>query len=214
MLSGRHQGAASLRQLTACGVLAVLVDIVVTIGLASLDPAYSHWRQYISELGEDGRPYAALFNAWSVVYGFLFAGFGLGSVALPEVAADPECVPVDRRLQCLTALFPCDPGCVGATPRAKVHVLWGYVSLPAITLAPIFAWLAMKDRAAWRAYRAFTLACAAALLVSAGWLGACHLVGRVREGCAVGAAQRLVVGILYLWIVCMAIRLWQIAGKS
>ena len=67
-----------MRWLAACGIVAPVADILITVGLGTLDPGYSHLRQYISELGEVGRPYAASFNTWSVAYGLLFAGFAIG----------------------------------------------------------------------------------------------------------------------------------------
>src|SRR5439155_1715143 len=53
-------------------------DVLLTIGLGALNPGYSHLRQFISELGEAGRPLAWLFAVWSVTFGVLFAAFSLG----------------------------------------------------------------------------------------------------------------------------------------
>src|SRR5262245_60673629 len=66
-----------MKLLAACGVIVPLLDVLATIGLAATVPNYSHTRQYISELGEPGRPYAIVFNIWCVVYGLLFAGFAV-----------------------------------------------------------------------------------------------------------------------------------------
>src|SRR5438093_804130 len=78
-MSGRRMGYTdrAMGWLAACGVGTLILDLLITVGLAAIDPEYSHSRQYISELGEDGRPYAAVFNAWSLVYGLLFAGFAV-----------------------------------------------------------------------------------------------------------------------------------------
>ena len=203
----------TMKWLAACGIALLVLDVLLTIGLAALDPLYSHSRQYISELGEDGRPYAAVFNAWSLVYGLLFAGFavslGRGLNSWPVLIA---CLAI-AACSVVTGAFPCDPGCACETPTSKVHMLTGYVSFPAIILAPLFAWFAMKGSAVWRGYRAITLASAILLMASSGWLVACHFLGREQEGCAVGVAQRLVVGILYTWMVAVAVRLWRLAGQ-
>ena len=203
---------AMMRWLPACGIITLLLDLLVTCGLAATDPDYSHSRQYISELGEDGRPYAAVFNAWSVVYGVLFASFavslGRGLNSRPVLIA---CL-VLAACSVLAAVFPCDPGCACETPSARVHMLTGLLSFPAIILAPVFAWFAMKESAAWRGYRAFTLACAALLMADTGWLAACQFLGRERDGRALGAAQRLIVGVQYVWFVTVALRLWRLAG--
>src|SRR5262249_55722924 len=74
-----RRGGGAVEWLAACGVVAAALDVLVTAGLAALDPGYSHARQYISELGEPGRPYAAAFNAWSVAYGVLFAAFAVAA---------------------------------------------------------------------------------------------------------------------------------------
>src|SRR5262245_52325693 len=112
----------NMRWLAACGVVTSVLDMLVTLALAALDPQYSHSRQYISELGEVGRPYAALFNAWCIVYGVLFTGFavalgrGLNSrlvlSALLAMAASSAA----------GGAFPCDPGCAGESPGARAHL--------------------------------------------------------------------------------------------
>jgi len=212
--SQRGKTDLTMRWLAACGILALVLDVLITVGLAALDPRYNHARQYISELGETGRPYAAVFNAWCFLYGVLFAGFavslgrGLNSravlIALLVVAASSV----------VSGAFPCDRGCACQTPTARVHLLIGYVVLPAIILAPFFAWFAMQGSAMWRGYRTFTLACAVLLLAGTLWLAACHFLGRQRDECAVGVAQRLITGIQYSWLVAVAVRLWRIAGQS
>jgi hypothetical protein len=201
------------RWLAACGVVTLIVDVLLTIGLAALDPEYSHSRQYISELGEEGHPYAAVLNVWSFVYGLLFAGFG---VSLSRgLNSWPVLITFLAITACsvVTGAFPCDAGCAGDTPAAKVHMLTGYVSLPATILTPLFAWFAMKGNTAWRGYRTLSLAATILLLASSGWLVACYFMGREQAGCAVGAAQRLVLGILYMWMVAVAVRLWGLAGQ-
>ena len=195
--------------LAACGVVLSVLDMVITAWLGALDPGYSHARQYISELGEYGRPYAAAFNAWCFAYGLLLAGFavavgrGLGSrsvfIALLTVAV----------ASIAGGVFPCDPGCAGRSPSARVHFLTGYVSLAAILLTPFLAWFAMRGNPAWRGYRAFTLASGSLLVAAIGWLAACHYSGRGPAG----VAQRLVLGVQYAWMVVVAVRLWRLEGR-
>jgi hypothetical membrane protein len=198
--------------LAICGVIAVVIDVPFTIGMGALDPQYSHSRQYVSELGAVGRPYAAVFNTWCVVYGFLYAGF---AVALGRVL-NSRVVMIGLLLiaanSAVSGVFPCDPGCAGQTPAARVHMFNGYVGFAATIVAPLFAWTAMKERAAWRGYRALTLASVIALVVATAWLAACQFTGREHAGCPVGAAQRLVMGIQYVWITAMAVRVWLLVG--
>jgi hypothetical protein len=114
-----------MKWLATCGIVTPILDVLFTIGLAALDPHYSHSRQYISELGEDGRPYAAVFNAWSFVYGPLFAcvavSLGRGLNSRPVLIA---CLAI-AVCSVVTGAFPCDPGCACETPTAKVHMLTG-----------------------------------------------------------------------------------------
>jgi hypothetical membrane protein len=175
--------------------------------LAALDPQYSHSRQYISELGSVGRPYAAVFNTWCVVYGILFAGFAVAVGRTLNSRAVTIALLVIAATSVVGGFFPCDAGCACQTSTARVHMFIGYVAFAAIILAPLFAWSTMKGRAAWRGYRALMLASVLALMVATAWLGACHFAGREHAGCLVGTLQRLVMGIQYVWITAVAIRI-------
>lgn len=203
-----------VRWLAVCGIVTPVADLLVTAGLAALDPRYSHSRQYISELGAGGRPYAALFNVWCVVYGLLFAGFAIGLgrglrsravlVSLLAVAA----------ASAVAGVFPCDPGCAGSTPAAKIHILIGHVGALAGVLAPVLSWAAMRGRPAWRGYETFSLAAGVLLLVATGWLAAGYYSGGGQRWCPVGVAQRVLLAIQYGWMVVLAVRLWVLAGRA
>jgi hypothetical membrane protein len=201
------------KRLAAFGIITPTLDVLITIGLAALDPKYSHAHQYISELGEPGRPYALAFNAWCVVYGVLFAGFavalgrGLKSRALLlALLAIAVCSVVG-------GLFPCDPGGTVQSATAEVHLIIGYVALAAIFLAPILAWGAMKENAQWHGFGTFSLACAGLLAAAIVWLATCHFSGREQPGCAVGAAQRVILGIQYAWMIVLSVRLWRLPAE-
>jgi hypothetical membrane protein len=202
------------RWLAACGVVTPILDVLVTVKLAALDPSYSHAQQYISELGEAGRPYAAVFNSWCGVYGLLFGGFalaagrGLRSRAVLAVLLAIAVVSV------VGGIFPCDPGCLGESPAAQVHMLAGHVGLVAIFLSPLLSWFAMRKSAAWRGYQTFTLTCGVLLVGASGWLGACHYLGGGHERCPLGTVQRLILGIQYLWMVVIAMQLWRLACQQ
>lgn len=199
----------TIRRLAAGAIAMVVLDVAFTVALAALDPNYNHWRQYISELGEEGRPYAALFNAWCLVYGLLFAGFAVALGRALKSHAVLIAPLIIAACSAASGLFPCDPGCACQTPIAQVHMLIGYVALPANILAPLLAWSAMKADAAWHGFRGFTLAVAFLLLASTLYLAACHFLGRERYECPVGLAQRLILGIQYVWIVAVAMQLWR-----
>jgi len=202
------------RWLAACGIVIPVADILVTAGLAALDPGYSHARQYISELGEHGRPYSVAFNAWCVAYGVLSAGFAVG---LGRALGSRPVLAVLLALAALSVaggVFPCDPGCAGNTPAARVHVLTGHLGFVGIVLAPFLAAAAMRGRPGWRGYGAFSIAAGILLLTAGGWLAAGYSAGREQWWCPVGAAQRVTLGIQYAWMLGVAGRLWALAGRG
>src|SRR5437868_13270285 len=74
-----------VRLLLFAGVLLPLVDLALIAVFAAQHPDYSHLRQLMSELGEEGRPGSNWVNAWFTASGILLVGFGLASNrALPR----------------------------------------------------------------------------------------------------------------------------------
>lgn len=217
-MTAREPTVLTTRWLAAGGIVAPILDVLITAWLGTLDPGYSHVRQFISELGATGRPYARVFSVWCVLYGLLFAAFAvamargfdrqkgswLGPCALLVVAA----------CSILSAFFPCDPGCVGETMSAHVHILVGEIATAAVVLAPFLASIGMRRSETWSSYRALTLGAGMLLAAVAGWLAVCHYAGLGRAACALGAAQRLFLGILYVWVEVVAIRLWRLGGAA
>jgi hypothetical protein len=208
----------TLTWLAAGGLTAPVLDVLITAWLAALDPDYSHLRQFMSELGETGRPHAAVFSAWCVLYGLLFAGF---AVALArELGGNrhsclgPGALLVVAACSVLLGFFPCDPGCAGETTSARVHILVGEVATAAIVAAPFLAWLGMWGDERWRGHRVLALVSGVLLAAVAGWLAVCHYAGLGRAACALGAAQRLFLGILYVWVEVVAIRLWRLGRTA
>jgi hypothetical membrane protein len=200
--------------LAAGGLLTPVTDVLITVWLGTLDPNYSHLRQFMSELGEAGRPCAAVFWAWSILYGFLFAGFpiGLARGLKGHRAAwlGPGALLVVAFTSSLTGVFPCDPGCAGETVSAKMHILVGEIGTAALVSSPFLVWISMRGHQAWRGYRAFTLATGLLVALATGWLAVGYYGGMGRSAWALGAAQRVSVGILYVWMVVVTIRLWKL----
>jgi hypothetical protein len=218
MCRGNHIDV-TMRCLAACGIVTPILDVLITAWLGALDPNYSHMRQFISELGEAGRPHAGVFAAWCVLWGLLFAGFavalrrGLGGRNGPWLG--PGAVLIMAASSIVGAFFPCDPGGTAETVSGQVHlILGGWVGTPAIILAPFLSWVGMRGREEWRGYRALSLAAGVLLAVVAGWLAICHYGNLDRSACAVGAAQRLFLGILYVWTEVVAVRLWRLAARE
>src|SRR5262245_13054799 len=149
MSGGKRTGSAT-RWLAACGIGTPVVDVLVTAWLGALDPEYSHVRQYISELGEAGRPYVELFTAWSVLYGLLLAPFAIalrrGMRGGKGSWLGPGAFLAVAGLSVLGGIFPCDPGCEGRTVGARVHLLTGEVGAVVVLLTPFLTWAGMRGR--------------------------------------------------------------------
>jgi len=203
------------RWLAVMGIVTPILDVLVIVWLAALDSGYSHTRQYISELGETGRPYAAVFSAWCILYGLLFVGFAValrrGLNARKRSWLGPGAFLVMAVGSILTGFLPCDPGCHGTTFVASAHILVGEIATVAIVLAPILTWIGMRRNDGWQGYQRITLAASALLLVIAGWMAVCFYGSVERSTCALGAAQRLFYGVLYVWVEVVAIRLCRMA---
>src|SRR5262245_40436187 len=218
MSRGNHIDV-TMRCLAACGIVAPILDVLIKAWLGALDPGYSHLRQYISELGEAGRPYAAVFTAWCLLWGILFAGFAValrrGLGGRKGSLLGPGAVFIMAASSIVVGVFPCDPGGTARTLSGQVHlIVGGWVGPPATVLEPVLSWVEMRRSEAWRGYRTLTLVAGALLAGIADWLTICHYGGFERSACAAGAVQRLFLGILYLWTEVVAVRLWRLAARD
>src|SRR5262249_14096753 len=128
MSCGRHVDVM-MRWLAACGIVVPILDVLITAWLGALDPGYSHVRQYISELGEAGRPYAAVLTIWCLMWGILFAGFaialGRGLGGRKGSWLGPGALLIMGASSIVVGVFPCDPGGTARTVSGQVHLFVG-----------------------------------------------------------------------------------------
>lgn len=125
------------RALAWCGILSPLVDVAVITAAVAVQPDYSHVRQFISELGETGRPHAALVSAWWCTFSFLMSPFAIALAApLPQGRlrwGAPAAIVTFAILSGVrTWLFPCDPGCKGETFAGMMHFIVNYIATAAM----------------------------------------------------------------------------------
>jgi len=214
VMNDRSRQIAAMRFLAALGIATPILDVVVSATLAALDPNYSHLRNFLSELGEEGRPYAAAFNVWCVIYGLMFAGFAIAlgrALQSWSVAAALLAIAI---LSAASGAFPCDPECKGTTWTAKVHMAIGHFGVPAMVLAPFVCWRVMRERPEWRSYGAFSFGVGVLMAVAAAWLAAGFYTGQHAWWCPMGLAQRTLLGIQYVWLVVVAVRLLASIGRE
>src|SRR5262245_41869369 len=104
----------TMRLFVVCGFVTPVLDVIITVCLGTLDPDYSHVRQFISELGETGRPYAAVFTAWCILWGILFAGFAIavsrGFSGRKGQWLGPGALLILAVSSIVVGFLPCDPG--------------------------------------------------------------------------------------------------------
>lgn len=127
-----------------CGVVAPTLRLGFILVLGTLHPGYSQLRDFISELGADQAPFAALMNlAGTGLVGVLLAAFSVplynahkpGRLALGGAGL----LALSGLAFIAVGLFPCDPGCSLATPSGtmRLHLFAGMVAMGTQTAAPL-----------------------------------------------------------------------------
>src|SRR5512135_489160 len=118
------------RIFNVCGALAPLLFVVTFVVSGLFHAEYSHYRQYISELGERGSSTEVLMR-YGVYYlpGVMFLAFGLLLVAKfrhSKVAIIAGLLVIVSGIARINGgNFPCDPGCMPVNPpfSQKMHNL-------------------------------------------------------------------------------------------
>lgn len=200
-----------MRFLALGGIAGPLVFISATLVCASLRPGFSHTTQFISELGANGTPNAALMNyAGFIPTGVLFLAFAvsLGFAVAPS------------RLGLLSAalitffgagviaagLLSCDAGCPirGASTEAVLHDRVSVLSFIAAIVGTGVLGLFARHQPGWRRFGIYCLASSAAgLLLLA-------LMGRSLETqMYTGIWQRLLLAVLFSWCAVVGLHLFR-----
>jgi hypothetical protein len=205
---------AIVRLLLWIGILLPAVDVCLIVGFASLHPDYSHLRQLMSELGEEGRPFAGLVNIWFAISSLLLVGFGLAMAAsLPRsslAAVATTLFLVWAGLGIGTALFACDPGCAGKTLSGWLHWLLGEIAAAAMLPVPSLVWWSLRGDPRGRGFGWLTAAVQTiAVLASLGLAAAAYESEVANQSLRelAGLFQRICWADYYLWIVAIGIRL-------
>jgi hypothetical membrane protein len=204
----RQRGSLGLRTGILCGVLAPLLWASAIVFCGALRPGFSHFTQYISELGERGSSTEFLMRYLA------FLPTGLMHVAFAGALAVTF---KSSRLGVLAAIllglnglarigagyFPCDVACeeTGSIGQ-RMHSLSAAVGFLALVVSTVLWSIVFKRTRNLRGFAAYS--------VASGFLGlACLLLmlWSAEPGTARGLFERLSSGVLSLWILVFALRL-------
>jgi hypothetical membrane protein len=193
-----------------CGLLAPLLWASVIVLGGSLRPGFSHFTQYISELGERGSPTELLMRyAAFMLTGLMHLAFA-GTLAttfrssrLGVVAA--LLIGLNGLARIGAGFFPCDVACeeTGSLGQ-RMHSLSAGVGFLALAVSIILWSVVFKRTSRLRNLAAYS--------VISGVLGLAFLLlmlWSAEHGTARGLFERLSSGVLSLWILVFALRLWR-----
>lgn len=200
-----------MRVVALGGIAGPILFSMITIVAAALRPDYSHVRNFISELGADGTPYAALMNyAGFVPAGLMLAAFGLAlSATLPR---DPFRITASLLVTLFGAgmaadgILSCDPGCpqTGSSLENLIHIRIAPASLLCAIIGTGIVGIRFRHLPAWRSLSRYSLVTSAVAL--------CFLVAlatSLDSRLLTGLWQRLLLVTLFAWCVVVGLRVFS-----
>jgi hypothetical membrane protein len=192
-------------------MLAPLLWASAIIFCGSLRPQYSHFTQYISELGERGSstelimryagfvPTGLMHMAFGAFLCVAFRGSWLALTAATLLA-------INGLARIGAGLFPCEPGCVGPNLLHSLSAGLGFFVL--IGASVIWGILFRRYRSL-RGLSLYSIGCGTVGLV---FLLLMVWSAELRAG--TGLYERLSSGVLSLWVLVFAARLWQLGADG
>jgi len=173
----------------------------------ALRPGFSHFTQYISELGERGSTTEALMRYGAFGFtGFLYLCFaGAVRVTVPNgrlqsVAA--VLIAVDGIGRMGAGVFPCDPGCVHVSPGPDLHKLFATIGFSSGIVAAIAWGVIMRRMPPLRSMSAFSAWSGLVALVSL-----LLMLGMKTPGLPAGLLEHVATVVLSVWLLVFARRL-------
>jgi hypothetical membrane protein len=200
------------RVLNAAGIAAPMLWVAALAYIGSLQPEYSHSRQYISELAARGTPTQHVMQvAGFILPGLMVVAFGLlvGLSAQTKFAGAGAALLIVAGLARITAgVFSLDPCCAQGAPSfsERIHNAAGAGYLVTM-VAAVLIWCVVTDRTfrtRVRWFRWYSQATLVAAITLPWWL--------MRFGsdpANVGLFQRATFGVLNLWILVFAGVVWS-----
>lgn len=207
---------ATPRALALGGVLAPVLFAMAVVVSAELRPDYSHYSQFMSELGETGgrsatvMNFAGFFSTGLLVFlasVALFSSFGATWVG----ALGAACFSAAGLGMFASGIFSCDLSCTPDTPtRAQqLHDIAGAITFPALVSAPLILGLRFRKLDEWRSMFPYSV-----LTTILGLFAVIALVWSVPERSGTGVFQRLVLGLSLVWLAIVSWRMWTGAAMT
>ena len=192
-----------------CGLAAPLLWASAIVICGELRPGFSHWSQYISELGESGSKtellmrYAGFVPTGLMHIGFaafLYAHFKNGRLT----AAAASLLALNGLARVTAGMFSCEAGCGGVGLEQQLHGLAATTGFFAFIGAAVLWGIAFRRQSGLRNLSLYSFLSAILALV---FLLLMSWSDPTRAG--TGLYERLSSGLLSLWLFVFAARLWS-----
>lgn len=197
-----------------CGILGPCLWAFAVVYCGSLRPDYSHVSQYISELGEQGSSTEVLMRYLGFVptgiMHMLFAAFLMVTFRRSRWAViGAVLLALNGAGRIGAGIFPCDPGCTAAFPSLSqdLHGMFARLGFLSMVGAALVWGLVVRRFPRLHPLSAYSIASAVG-----GFAALAAMTLGARGG--VGTYESLASGILSLWLLVFALRLWSSDGRE
>ena len=199
------------RKLSVLAIGSITGTVIFTfavIVLGFIRPGYSHFIHLMSELGEVGAPNAIIMNLATVILGLSILSFAFGlhyGIYRERWKVGSIIMLVGGICMIRGGVFPCDPGCVPVSLIGTLHEIVSMIGFPAVIFAPFALSQQVKKSELWQGYRIYSIVTGVftAILVPVYISEALKLWN--------GAIQRVMLGILLLWMEVITIKLLRVS---
>ena len=155
------QNDSLTRLLAICGIVGPIQFIVVILVFGLLRPGYDPIRQYMSELGAVGAPYAIAFIVPEFLLGLMMIAFAFGLHRGISEGQGSKLAPILIVVSGVGwiggSIFRCDVGCVNESVTGTLHGLIGMFGPLPLLIAPLAILPRLKKDSRWQSYRPFSL---------------------------------------------------------
>ena len=196
------------------GFVGPIFFAIIVIVLGSLWTGYNHLTQAISELGATNAPNMSIQALNFAILGILTVIFAVGlTLQNGRFRSTSVLVGVYGIGALLAAVLPCDPGCsaTGLSMVQIAHSLDALISFVGLAVAPLLFWRSGKTLLLWTKTAVWSLRVAVGSIP----LLVVYLIIEVLSlSPYTGLLQRIFLGLLFAWVIMVAVRLFQVNAAS